>query len=73
MTTYRPSHRNGASKAGVSEAHRVPCKVSPENHGFHPEGELCPYCDPLAAAPTDELDEPLSDLEALNFQDYFWP
>lgn len=73
MTTYRPSHRNGSSRAGVSDSRRVPCSVSPKNHGVHPEGEVCGYCDPLASSRKDanvELDEPLDDLD---FKDYFWP
>jgi hypothetical protein len=71
--TFRPSHRNGSSRAGVSDSRRVPCSISPENHGFHPEGENCTYCDPLAASlkdANDELDEPQGELD---FGTYFWP
>lgn len=31
-------------RAGVSDAPRIPCARSPENHGFHPDDEACPYC-----------------------------
>lgn len=67
---FRSSHRTGSARAGVSEARRVPCAVSPENHGVHPENEPCGYCDPLAASREVELDEPQGDLD---FQTYFWP
>lgn len=66
---FRPSHHVGSSKAGVSDARRVPCAVHPENHGFHPEGETCTYCDPLAASREVEPYEP----DELDFKDYFWP
>ena len=33
------------ARAGVSNARRVPCARKPENHGFHPSDESCPYCD----------------------------
>lgn len=68
---FRSSHHVGSSRAGVSDARRVPCSFSPENHGVHPENEPCPYCaPPLAASREVELDEPLDDLD---FQNYFWP
>lgn len=32
-------------RTGVSDAPRVPCARFPENHGFRPQDEGCPYCD----------------------------
>lgn len=37
--------KNGTAPAGVNEARKVQCKKS-EYHGFHPENEACPMCDP---------------------------
>ncbi len=40
--------KTGTSKAGVSAARKVQCSKS-KFHGFHPENEDCPDCDPVPA------------------------
>jgi DNA-binding helix-hairpin-helix protein with protein kinase domain len=56
--------RTGTSKAGTQNGRLVPCAVSPESHGFHPENEDCPYCE--SVGPTlngKQLEFDLSDID----------
>jgi len=42
--------RTGTAKAGTNDARRVECAKS-KHHGFHPDGEECPLCEPEPAKP----------------------
>lgn len=35
----------GHAKAGQQKGKLIPCAKKPKTHGFHPDGEECPYCE----------------------------